>query len=170
MRLKSIRCKNLKRDDGAALITAMVILVAMTLLGFALLTLGEIEFNIARNQRLAQQALFAAEKGAITGIRVAEANVLNMSVGSTIRIDSSAFRLRDTYPDRWTTMITKEGRAPQKRTGEEIRAGVSKMVAYLYQIRSMGNSSASNFRTVEVLIRLRQKGGEELEHVVSYVE
>ncbi len=166
MKMKGMRWKNLKQENGAALITAMVILVAMTLLGFSLLTLSEIEFDIARNQRLAEQAVFAGERGALAGVRLAEALRLELAPGDTVRAHSGLFNQRDTYP-KWMMEITKEGLAPQDK-GWSIEEGAEKMTFFLYRIQSVGNSRDRSYRTIEMMIRLAEKTGSYGKHHKSY--
>ena len=53
----------LRRERGSALVVALLIMVIMTLLGLAFTLVGETEAKIARNQRDASQASYAAEGG-----------------------------------------------------------------------------------------------------------
>lgn len=147
-----------KRDEGAALITAMVILVAMTLLGFSLLTLSEIEFNIARNQRLAEQAVFAGEQGAMMGVRLADVNKLNLFVGDTLKTNSSIYSTVNLYP-KWDLQIRKEGEAPGTGALFSIELTGEKMSFYLYRIWARGTSRDYIAKNVEVMIRLAQRTG-----------
>src|SRR5262245_39616453 len=51
------------REDGSALVAALLTMVLMTLLGLAFVVAGETESRIAVNKRDAEQALFVAEGG-----------------------------------------------------------------------------------------------------------
>ena len=56
-------------ERGVALITAMLIMVIMTLLGIPFLLMGETENRIAENEKLSLQALYVAEAGALIAQR-----------------------------------------------------------------------------------------------------
>jgi hypothetical protein len=151
-----------RRDEGAALITAMIVLVAMTMLGFSLLTLSQVEFNIARNQALAEEALFAAEQGVLTGVRIAEANRLSFpdptatcpGICATSDVWTGAW-----YP-RWEVEVVEQGLAPQEKGGQSIELGVQKMVDIQYRVRSEGSSRPHTTRRVECLVRFKKKGSD----------
>ncbi len=55
-------------QKGSALLAALIILLLLTLIGFAAITTSNIEVQISGNQRLANTSLYAAE-GAIESIR-----------------------------------------------------------------------------------------------------
>ena len=56
-------------ERGVALITALLIMVIMTLLGIPFLLMGETENRIAENEKLSLQALYVAEAGALIAQR-----------------------------------------------------------------------------------------------------
>lgn len=58
----------LKNEKGSALLAALIILLLLTLIGFAAITTSNIEVQISGNQRLANTSLYAAE-AAIESIR-----------------------------------------------------------------------------------------------------
>jgi hypothetical protein len=58
-----------KRERGVALIVTLLIMVIMTLLGIPFLLMGETENRMAENERLSQQALYAADAGAKMVVR-----------------------------------------------------------------------------------------------------
>ncbi len=58
----------LKNEKGSALLAALIILLLLTLIGFAAITTSNIEVQISGNQRLASTSLYAAE-AAIESIR-----------------------------------------------------------------------------------------------------
>jgi len=55
---------NRRAQKGQALVTALIFLLALTFLGFGLITMSTIDINASRNARLAEEALVAAEQGA----------------------------------------------------------------------------------------------------------
>ena len=61
-------CKGLDKKKGQALLVAMIFLLALTFLGFGLITLATIDIHSARNLRLAEEALTVAEQGALIGM------------------------------------------------------------------------------------------------------
>lgn len=58
----------LKNEKGSALLAALIILLLLTLIGFAAITTSNIEIQISGNQRLSSTSLYAAE-AAIESIR-----------------------------------------------------------------------------------------------------
>ena len=58
----------LKNEVGTALLMALIMLLLLTLIGFAAITTSSIEVQISGNQRLSNTALYAAE-AAIESIR-----------------------------------------------------------------------------------------------------
>ncbi len=58
----------LKKEDGTALLVAMIMLLLVTIIGFAAITTSSIEIQISGNQRLTSTSLYAAE-AAIESIR-----------------------------------------------------------------------------------------------------
>jgi hypothetical protein len=56
------------KEKGQALLVAMIFLMALTFLGFGLVTIATIDMHSARNMRLAEEALTVAEQGALIGM------------------------------------------------------------------------------------------------------
>lgn len=80
-----------KNQRGQALLTAMIFLLALTFLGFGLITIATIDMHSARNLRLAQEALTAAEEGALMGLAYASqesTGFMFMAEGATVKFDS----------------------------------------------------------------------------------
>lgn len=166
--IKRLNLRNRGGEDGAALITAMIVLVAMTMLGFSLVTLSQIEFNISRNLSLAEEALFAAEEGVMTGVRIAEASMMDLVPnGPTIKAGSEKFTGKPWYP-KWEVEVSKEGLAPQKEEGFAVEWGADKMTAFLYRIRATGASRPHTTRKVEALVQYWEKTGSYSLHVRTY--
>lgn len=79
-----------KNQKGQALFTAMIFLLALTFLGFGLVTVATMDINSARNLRLSEEALSAAEEGALFALNYAPnhlADIMN-ATNNTITIDS----------------------------------------------------------------------------------
>jgi hypothetical protein len=54
-----------KDEDGSVLVVALSILVLLTLLGFFVAGIAEVEIQVAGNERLYKENLYAAEAGAL---------------------------------------------------------------------------------------------------------
>jgi len=150
-------------EAGAALLTAIVILLALTIMGFALVLVTKVDLSVSRNMRLAQEAVFAAEQGALAGIQEATDNTyLDTAFGDTLpMLSSSKIEAAVRYP-QWQAQITKEGYAPKGKDSSIAQAG-EQVNYYQFRIESKGFSRAQVQRTVEILIRKMQiehSGGE----------
>ena len=66
-------------QKGQALFIAMIFLLALTLLGFGLLTMSTFDIHASRNLRLSTEALYAAEEGMLVG----SAFLQNMQPGTS---------------------------------------------------------------------------------------
>jgi hypothetical protein len=56
------------REQGQALVIAIILLTAMEVLGFALTTLSEIDYSVTGNLMRSEEGLYAAEQGIMRGI------------------------------------------------------------------------------------------------------
>lgn|GEM_PF-1659520 len=111
-------------ESGQALVIAIVLLVAMELLGFALTTLSEVDASTAVSLVKNDEALYASEQGVVAGIYWAMTSVdaTNLAVGETWTLNSIDFRgkyydkyINGTYSEpfpRWSAVITNVGRVP----------------------------------------------------------
>ena len=142
-----------KPEAGQALLAAVVILLALTIMGFALLLVTKVELNISRNFQVAEEALTAAEVGANMCAQVANARNINMSFGDTVRLASSNVEAAVRYP-RWSCLATKEGLAPS-RGGISMESADTQVSYYQFRIQSRGEGRAQSVRTVETIIRVR---------------
>jgi len=52
-----------KKDDGSVIVTALLVLVLLTILGISAVSTSNVELNIATNGQLHQMAFFTAESG-----------------------------------------------------------------------------------------------------------
>ncbi len=90
-----------KRADsqgGQALLTAIIFLLALTFLGFALVTMSSIDIHSSRNMRLAQEAFFAAEEGAMFGTAYA-ADLSNPGMAERVLSGNTAPLVLDSIAD-----------------------------------------------------------------------
>lgn len=55
----------LKRQEGSVLVVALILLVALTILGITISTISEVEIHIAGNERLYKENLYNAEAAAM---------------------------------------------------------------------------------------------------------
>ena len=145
----------LAREAGAALLTAIVILLALTIMGFALVLVTKVDLSVSRNLRLAETAMYAAENGAYTTIQQAEdpAN-LGMAVGEVRTLGSSSVEATNAYP-QWHTHMIREGLAPKVATSS-IEEGENQVSYFQYRIQSKGLSQPRVLRTVEIMVRVMQ--------------
>lgn len=80
-----------KNEKGQALLVAMIFLLALTFLGFGLITVATIDIHSARNMRLAEEAFNAAEEGAIMALAYASEPSIQfsgMEPGYSVNLDS----------------------------------------------------------------------------------
>jgi hypothetical protein len=56
---------NLKNEDGSVLVLSLCILILLTLLGFFIAAISEVEIQLAGNDRLYKDNLYTAEGGAL---------------------------------------------------------------------------------------------------------
>jgi len=150
------------KEQGAALVIAIILLTAMEVLGFALTTLSEIDYSVTSNLVRSDEGLYAAEQGVMIGID----DILNnqtfwRSAGlNTTRTICSSDNLihgrnhytggcgSDPYPN-WHVDITNVGPSffpiPLPRG----------LKNYRYHIVSNGSASAGMNRTEIVEIGIR---------------
>jgi hypothetical protein len=101
-----------RAERGIALIVALLVMVIMTLLGVPFLLLGETENRIAENERLSQQALYAADAGAKMVVRWFDrpmhgSNVIN----PTLAVIDRTQRLINADGDPGTAPVLADGTA-----------------------------------------------------------
>ncbi|MFZ3089485.1 MAG: PilX N-terminal domain-containing pilus assembly protein [Nitrospirota bacterium] len=115
----------LKNEKGAALLMALIMLLLLTLIGFAAITTSSVEVQISGNQRLANTAIYAAE-AAIESIRqelsncsTAEVITLTNATSASPNPNYAIYAGIQSYPskgtlgqgDRWTkSPVTLPGR------------------------------------------------------------
>ena len=92
--------KQSKDQKGQALVMALIFLLALTFLGFGLVTMSTIDINTSRNLRLANEALAAAEQGAFLGLAYAsnpDTDFYKLAEGTTVRLRSTTNTGRDEH-------------------------------------------------------------------------
>lgn len=149
-----------RREEGAALLTAIVILLALTIMAFALVLVTKVDLSVSRNLRLAEEAMYAAETGALMAAYEADAKGREMTLypqdGSTLSLDmASDVELSDRYPN-WSAFLVKEGLAPRKYTSGRGQSSDTTINYFQYRIQSTGNSRSRVSRTIEMLVRVKQ--------------
>ena len=142
-----------KPEEGAALLTAIVILLALTIMGFALLLVTKVDLSVSRNFQVAEEALSAAEVGAEMCALAADAQNINLIAGDTVRVKSASVESMARYP-RWDCLATKEGIAPN-RGASSLNSTDTQVIYYQFRIQSTGFGRAQSVRKVETLIRSR---------------
>jgi len=142
-----------KPEAGAALLAAVVILLALTIMGFALLLVTKVDLSVSRNLQMAEEALSAGEVGANMCAVAANAQNTNLSFGDSVTLASSQVEATVRYP-QWQCKAFKEGIAPSR--GLSSLEGESTKVAYYqFRIQSKGFGRAQSVRNVETIIRVR---------------
>ena len=153
------RVRNAKPEEGAALLTAIVILLALTIMGFAMILVTKVDLNVSRNLRLAEQALFAAEQGGLAATIQIEKEYLDMDVGQTFDCDPAKMPCPGVAPTWgspvWDFRVTKEGYAP-KAGRSSVDISGQQVNYYQYRIQSRGSSGSRAERSIELLVRMRQ--------------
>jgi len=147
------RIRQLKegKEKGAVLVTAIIILTLLELLGFALMTMSEIDMTAASNLAKAEASLYAAEQGVMMGIKWTVNNQASLIGGSTVTLTSDMFqgKIRNlsnaVYPaTSWSVQIKYEGKAglfPGQST---------EIPNFRYRLESNGSSFSRATRTIEV--------------------
>jgi len=151
------------KEKGAALVIVIILLTAMEVLGFALLTVSEIDYSVAGNLVRSEEALRASEQGIMIGIDWVinnESSLRGVANGTELSGTpcSATFRGRGTYtscgsdePPRWTTRIVKVGDVDFPRA---LPLGTKN---YLYRIESTGEGARGMTRTIMVEVGIRGK-------------
>ena len=143
-----------RKEEGAVLVTAIILLTLMEILGFALVTMSEVESSIAANLARNEEAYYSAEQGVYMGINWIAENPYALSVGgapqvinsSLVQGKSSSYTWgQDAWPYlRWETTIANIGYAPYqpgRRTDYD---------TYWYRIESVGQSTGRITRRIRV--------------------
>lgn len=81
---------NRKNQHGQALLMAIIFLLALTFLGFGLISVATMDINSSRNLRLSEEALSAAEEGALFALNYTPNNLASImeAPSKTININS----------------------------------------------------------------------------------
>jgi hypothetical protein len=150
-----------RRDRGSVLMIALFIMIILSLLGIALLTLSGTESNIAYNGLLAEGAFNAAEAGIQRGLNQLSANTATAiqqipSAGTWLNIGTGTY----TYQFRSGHRADADPQ-PLLFRGERVEAGYSLAVGtgynpsgyafHSYQINATGSGPRNAQREIEVL-------------------
>jgi len=150
-----------KKEAGAALIIAVILLSAIEILGFALITMSEIDYSVASNLARSEEALYASEQGVMMGIEWIRANPGTLGYGDSTVINSATKRGKevygtgaDPYP-KWDATVTNVGMAPPS-SGQ-----VLTNKTYRYLIESVGSGVRGLTRMIKVELGMSEapKGG-----------
>ena len=144
----------IRRDRGSVLMIALFIMIALSILGVALLTLSGTESNISYNGLWAEGAFNAAEAGIQTGLDKLSANAAASAQAIPVTTIGSAYQFRSGHR-------ADPGSQPFLFRGERGEAGYSLAVGtgynpsgyafHSYQINSTGSGPRNAQREVEVL-------------------
>jgi hypothetical protein len=150
-----------KPEEGAALLTAVVILLALTIMGFAMILVTKVDLMVSRNFRLAEEALNASEIGASMCAQVADVHKVEMNIGQTYGLFPGSTPLETADVEagvgysHWECQVTKEGLAPGRKLSS-LESVDTKVVYYQFRIQSKGLGRAQTQRNIETLIRVKQ--------------
>jgi len=142
-----------RREEGAALVIAIILLTAMELLGFALTTLSEIDYSVTGNMLRSDQGLYAAETGVMLTIAdIEETPDLYANLDGGTWLFSCQFRGKnqcsvvntDPLP-RFRVNIFNYGMGGNP--GVPLTAGT---MVYLYHINSIGIAAVGLERRIVV--------------------
>ena len=133
-----------REESGQALITAIIFLLALTFMGFGLITMGTIDVSASRNLRLAEESMVAAEEGVFMGLAWAgntDTNFVNMATGTTVHLYSTTNGARDIYDRAQFEVVITMGGVTEAEEGEgtgKSGASSTKFVFMQIQVDSMG--------------------------------
>ncbi|OGP55748.1 MAG: hypothetical protein A2V67_13515 [Deltaproteobacteria bacterium RBG_13_61_14] len=150
-----------KPEEGAALLTAVVILLALTIMGFAMILVTKVDLMVSRNFRVAEEALNASEIGASMCVQVANINKVEMIIDQAYGLfpESTPLKTSDVEAgvgySHWECLVTKEGLAPGRKRSS-LDSADTKVVYYQFRIQSKGLGRAQTQRNIETLIRVKQ--------------
>ena len=79
-----------RQQKGQALLMALIFLLALTFLGFGLISIATLDINSSRNMRLSEEAMSAAEEGALFALNYVPNHMptIMAAANHTITIDS----------------------------------------------------------------------------------
>jgi hypothetical protein len=109
--------KTTKMDQrGQALITAMIFLLALTFMGFGLVSMSSIDVKTSSSLRLGEEALMAAEEGVFLGMAWASNYQTNFTLlveGDTLGLNSlDNTNKKATDDTHFKVLLTMQGKAP----------------------------------------------------------
>jgi len=142
-----------KPEEGAALLAAVVILLALTIMGFALLMVIKMDLSVSRNFMVAEEALSAGEVGTNMCAVAADVQNINLSYGDSVTLTSRDVETTVRYP-QWQCKAFKEGLAPSRGLSS-LESEDTKVAYYQFRIQSKGFGRAQSVRNVETIIRVR---------------
>lgn len=172
-----------KEEEGAALIIAMVVLMALEVLGFSLAMLSEIDISTVQALQRGENQIYAAMEGAFVGLRIVGENTSAFENGGTITSGDPRLRQADSYEEiasyRESLGQYEYGTSYQNKTVSEfmnwyyqwtaqvvpmepVPAGSDVSETYVtgtrYVIISTSQGARANLRQVELSIAIRSKG------------
>jgi Tfp pilus assembly protein PilX len=174
-----------RREEGMALVIAIVLLTAMELLGFALSTLSDIEYSVTGNVVKSEEALRAAEQGVMIAMDYIKNNPDQVSGAGPFTRCSQWYRNKNLYSacsalqgeayincaalnyptcgqdskPNWSVQIIKKGQWGGTGGLVPQPAGAQN---YLYRIESTGQGSGGISREIVVEMLSSQEGSWEL--------
>ncbi len=150
-----------KKEAGAALVIAIILLSAIEILGFALITISGIDYSVASNLARSEEALYASEQGVMMGIEWTRNHPGQLAYGDSTDLYSATYRGKETYGTgtdpypKWAATVTNVGMAPPS-PGQ-----VLTNKTYRYLVESVGRGVPGLTRTIKVELGMSEppKGG-----------
>jgi len=172
----------LKEEKGVVLLTALLIMIILTLVGIGAIINSGVEMNISRNERLQKDALFAADAGAETVPRIVNCYinpeyltsdiqdiVQDANFTSEVMDFSDSDGATDCIGNNPDVQMTLQGRQvdididrltgaeqvagqPVYSPGADPDASAGALVCY-YRADSLGKTDQGTEKTVEVIYR-----------------
>ena len=134
----------IRERNGQALLTALIFLLALTFMGFGLVTMSSIDVQSSRNLRLADEALVAAEEGVFLGLAWAgnpDTNFINLAEGATVRLRSTTNAGKSASDRAHYDVLVTMGGITEAPAGTQVGKGGGQAVQFYYlliRVQSVG--------------------------------
>lgn len=174
--------KNINNEKGAVLAIALLIMLALALIGLAALFTSTMELDIARNERLAKESFYLADGGTtippviieesinnrdlpdLHGITLNDTHFMNELLGSPTNNDQDTDS-PDNNPDITTTINGKNIAIDVDRIGAQMLAGGAVEFASGYE--GIGSGAASGGMAIFYRIESQGNAGSSSKSVVE---
>lgn len=149
-----LHCSSIRRDRGSVLMIAMFVLIVLSLLGVALLTLSGTESNIVYNDLWSEGSFAAADAGIQTGLNQLAANPATATQAIPVTAIGGTYQFRSGHR-------ADAGPQPLLFKGSRVESGYSIAIGtgynasgyafQSYQINATGTGPKNAQREIEAL-------------------